>query len=292
MIDKVIRKSMKIRFSGRSSDFISPSFGHGCLYKCSYCYMRRHKPASLSVATNIGEILTAINHHSYLELLNPTVSKPNQTDDAYVTYDISCNEDFALHAKFYNWEKIFEFFRDHEIAKATLATKYIPKKFLNFNPNSKVRIRFSLMPQSFSSILEPSTSLIVDRINAIKDFIDSGYEVHLNFSPVIWHSKISKTLYKKLFQLVDTTVPDQYKDQIKAEVIFMTHNEKMHEYNVNNGHNKAEKLLWCPSIQESKTSQYGGNNLRYKYKLKNQFIEEFKQLHNQIMPWNKIRYIF
>lgn len=28
---------MKIRPSGRSSDFISPSFGYGCLLNCSYC---------------------------------------------------------------------------------------------------------------------------------------------------------------------------------------------------------------------------------------------------------------
>ena len=28
---------MLIRPSGRSTDFISPSFGYGCLYNCSYC---------------------------------------------------------------------------------------------------------------------------------------------------------------------------------------------------------------------------------------------------------------
>lgn len=37
MIEKVNRKSMLIRPSGRSTDFISPSFGHGCLYNCTYC---------------------------------------------------------------------------------------------------------------------------------------------------------------------------------------------------------------------------------------------------------------
>ena len=37
MIEKVTRKSMIIRPSGRSTDFISPSFGHGCLYNCTYC---------------------------------------------------------------------------------------------------------------------------------------------------------------------------------------------------------------------------------------------------------------
>jgi len=37
IVEKVTRKSMIIRPSGRSTDFISPSFGHGCLYNCSYC---------------------------------------------------------------------------------------------------------------------------------------------------------------------------------------------------------------------------------------------------------------
>lgn len=37
MIEKVTRKSMLIRESNRSSDYITPSFGYGCLYNCSYC---------------------------------------------------------------------------------------------------------------------------------------------------------------------------------------------------------------------------------------------------------------
>jgi len=33
----VQRKSMEIKPSGRSTDFIAPSFGFGCLFDCSYC---------------------------------------------------------------------------------------------------------------------------------------------------------------------------------------------------------------------------------------------------------------
>ena len=56
---------MLIRPSGRSTDFITPSFGYGCLYNCSYCYMKRHRAEGLTVATNTGDILTAINNHAY-----------------------------------------------------------------------------------------------------------------------------------------------------------------------------------------------------------------------------------
>ena len=67
---------------------------------------KRHKDKGLTVATNTGDILTAINNHAFFT----PVDKPNQTHAEYTTYDISCNEDFALHAKHHQWEKIFEFF--------------------------------------------------------------------------------------------------------------------------------------------------------------------------------------
>ena len=275
---------MKIRPSGRSSDFISPSFGYGCLLNCSYCYMKRHKPEGLDVATNTNDILTAINNHAFFA----TVDKPNQTDPEYVTYDIACNEDFALHAKYHEWEKIFTFFREHPIAKATLATKIVPDKFLTFDSKSKVRIRFSLMPQKISSILEPETASIEDRLRAVDRFIAAGYDVHLNFSPVVYYNGWEDD-YVELFHLVDELVDN--KEIVKAEVIFLTHNENKHIYNMNHGL-PGEDLLWTPDVQEAKTSEYGGMNIRYKSDLKSDMIAVFKDLHEYIIPWNQIRYIF
>ena len=145
MITKDIRRSLKIKPSGRSSDFISPSFGWGCLYECSYCYMKRNKPKGLSIATNTAEILTQINTHAVFAQME--IEKPNQTHEKYITYDISCNEDFALHLKHHNWKMIFDFFKHHDLAMGTLATKYVNKELLKYNPNKKIRIRFSLMPE-------------------------------------------------------------------------------------------------------------------------------------------------
>ena len=284
MVDKVTRKSMLIRPSGRSTDFISPSFGYGCLYNCSYCYMKRHKDKGLTVATNTGDILTAINNHAYFT----PVDKPNQTHAEYTTYDISCNEDFALHAKYHQWEKIFEFFRDHPIAMGSFATKYVNPKLTLFDPQGKVRIRYSLMPQHKSSLHEPSTSKIINRIKAIDTFIDAGYDVHINFSPVIVYDGWLED-YADLFNMVNDYV--QYKDQVLSEVIFLTHNFKKHVVNLAR-HPETEIDLWVAERQETKVSMYGGENTRYKLGLKSEYIRQFKQLHNQIIPWNTIRYIF
>lgn len=286
MIQKVRRKSFKIRPSGRSTDFISPSFGHGCLYNCSYCYMKRTKPTGLSIATNTEDILTEINSHAWFAQMD--TRKPNQTHETYVTYDISCNEDFALHAKHHEWRKIFAFFRDHDTAMGSFATKYVNPDLTLFDPKGKVRIRFSLMPQCKADIHEPNTSKIIDRIKAIDAFIDAGYDVHVNYSPIIVYDGWLDD-YKDLFNMLNDYV--DYKDEVLAECIFLTHNKNRHEHNLVQN-SKAEDDLWKSSWQEPKQSQYGGMNLRYRSGLKRQFINQFLEMHNKVVPWNTIRYIF
>jgi spore photoproduct lyase len=247
--------------------------------------MKRHKPEGLDIATNTMDILTAINNHCTFA----DIEKPNQTHEEYITYDISCNEDFALHLKYHEWQKIFEFFKNTPTAMGSFATKCVNEKLLDYNPKGKIRIRFSLMPQTFADLLEPNTSKIIDRIKAIDEFIDAGYDVHINFSPVIVADNWLKE-YENLFHIVNDYV--SYKDIVKAEVIFLTHNENKHNYNLLNKLTGENEYLWAPTLQEDKVSQYGGKNIRYKHNLKTQYIKEWTKLHNEIIPWNTIRYIF
>ena len=281
------RKSMKIRYSGRSSDYITPSFGWGCLFKCTYCYMRRHKPSGLSIAKNTDQILQAIQDH--INTLGR--KKLNQSLTQFWTYDISCNEDFALHAKHHEWRKVFDFFKYNPTAFGTLATKYVNKDLLDYNANRKIRIRFSLMPQVFSDILEPGTSKIIDRIKAINDFYKAGYQVHINFSPIICNQGCSDE-YIKLFQQINELVDDEIKSSIQCECIFLTHNTKMHEYNIQNGCSDSESILWQPERQESKTSSYGSVNIRYKRNLKSTYKDFFLYLLDKHLNWCNVRYIF
>jgi len=282
-ITKIAKQSKVVNFSVQKNENY---FANGIL--THNCYMKRHKPEGLSVATNTMDILTEINSHVWFA----DVEKPNQTHPDYITYDISCNEDFALHAKYHDWETIFKFFRDHPLAMGSFATKYVNKDLLKFDPHSKVRIRFSLMPEDYRKILEPNTSTIYERLSAVKLFLESGYEVHLNFSPVIVHDDWLGQ-YSALFQFINSGAKHHYWDfdEVKAEVIFLTHNKDKHEYNEKNKI-MGEELLWRPDIQERKTSQYGGENIRYAQGCKSHYIKQFTELHDAIIPWNTIRYIF
>jgi spore photoproduct lyase len=251
--------------------------------------MKRHKPEGLDYADHVKsyrDILTEIDHHAWFD----TTEKPNQTHAKYITYDISCNEDFALHLKYHDWYRIFNFFLQHPKAMGSFATKYVNRELLNFDPNGKIRIRFSLMPENIRKILEPNTSSIMDRLKAINDFKRAGYDVHLNFSPVIVYDGWIED-YQDLFAWVNGAVDKKYRDEVKAEVIFLTHNADKHEYNLANNL-PGEDLLWRPDIQESKRSEFGGENIRYEWQIKQNFIYLFREAHKQVIPWNTIRYIF
>ena len=76
-----------------------------------------------------------------------------------------------------------------------------------------------------------------------------------------------------------------------AEIIFLTHNEQLHEVNMG-WHPKAEEVLWRPELQEVKYSETGGKNVRYKRGFKKDRVEELVNLVNKKMPYCRIRYAF
>lgn len=97
--------------------------------------------------------------------------------------------------------------------------------------------------------------------------------------------------YAELFGQLDDTLTEQAKAQLQCEVIFLTHNDRLHEVNMG-WHPKGEDLLWRPDQQETKFSQTGGKNVRYKRCLKGSLVEQFTELLRQELPYCTIRYPF
>ncbi len=118
----------------------------------------------------------------------------------------------------------------------------------------------------------------------------AGYEVHLNFSPVVIQEGWQEA-YDALFQQVDDTIGARAREQLAAEVIFLTHNERLHEVNLR-WHPKAEALLWRPDLQEAKVSGTGGHNLRYKLSVKRGLVVDFRRLAAECLSYCHIRYAF
>jgi hypothetical protein len=97
--------------------------------------------------------------------------------------------------------------------------------------------------------------------------------------------------YHPLFEQIDDTLSPEAKEQLRAEIIFLTHNEQLHEVNLR-WHPKAEDLLWRPDLQEVKRSEGGMLNLRYKAAWKKKWLERFQSLLADKLPYCGVRYAF
>lgn len=282
---KIIRqktKTLTTRDNGRSSDAVSPNFIYGCVGGCmnSYCYVGRYNYDKVYVNENVADITNSIDKWVDQQ---PWEKKPNQCDDKYYTIDIGCSTDVSLMQKYYDWQPVFDHFNNHPKIKTTFATKY-PSRFnpavYKLDPD-KHRIRVSLMPQRYSDVLEPNTDKIFTRIQTIP-YLQQFMEVHINFSPIIYEDDWLDA-YEHLFRLLKTEGID-----VKCECIFLTHNVHQHARNAED----VQELLWKPDIQEAKDSQYAADNIRYKWQLKKDMIEQFKSLYSEFFSLSNIRYIF
>lgn len=277
--------------NGRSSDFIAPSHSNGCLSACQYCYVARRKGGSnpLTVFLNSEKVAESIVDHC-----NELGPKPesNQCDPEYWIYDIGNNNDVSIDAMISdNPFVLMEAIKSTKHGKLTFATKTVNiDPFLKFNPKSRTRIRYSLMPQAVSKYVDIRTSPIEDRIDAMNELVEAGYEVHANFSPVIMYGdKQWKKDWIELWQLMDSKLTDRAKLQMKSEVIFLTHSTDLHDINMQ-WNPKGEEFLWTPEIQQTKANK--PDVLCYQYGLKGDNVKAFSAGIKKFIPWCEVRYAF
>ncbi|RBY95948.1 spore photoproduct lyase family protein [Blastococcus sp. TF02-8] len=285
-----VRKGLTTRPNGRSADFIAPGPSNGCAMACAYCYVPRRKGFAnpITVFTNIEQITAHLRRHVARQGPKP---EPNQCDPHDWVYDIGENGDCSVDALVSdNVADLVATFRTLPTAKASFATKYVNRQLLDLDPAGRTRIRFSVMPDDDARLLDVRTSRMDERIAAVDDFVEAGYEVHLNLSPVVLRDGWESAWTALLRQLDDVLSPAA-KAQAAAEVIMLTHNEALHEVNLG-WHPLAEELLWRPELQEPKRSQNGQDNVRYRAGVKRAALARLDQLVAGTAPWLRVRYAF
>jgi spore photoproduct lyase len=277
------KKTLRCTPFYRSADFVAPSQANGCASACSYCYVARRKGYANPITTfvNIERILGTIERHAMKQGFK---FEPTQADPALWTYELGTNSDLSVDAAISdNVKDLVDLFRRLPNAKGTFATKNVNRDLLDYDPQGKTRVRFSLLPANTARLVDVRTSSVTARIEAMNDFYEAGYEVNINFGPVIVYDGWLRD-YAELFALIDDTLKPATKRQLQAEVIFLTHDAELHEVNLR-WHPKGEALLWRPELQEPKVSQASGETtLRYKMALKRGYVADFTTLLRERLP--------
>ncbi|MFG3721515.1 spore photoproduct lyase family protein [Streptomyces massasporeus] len=284
------RKTLTTRPNGRSADWIAPGASNGCAMACAYCYVPRRKGYAnpITVFTNIDRIVAHIARHVARQGRKP---EPNQCDARSWVYDIGENGDCSVDALICdNTADLVHAFRQWPTAKASFATKFVNPDLLALDPRGRTRIRFSLMPPDDARLLDVRTSPVAERIGAAADFLDAGYEVHFNLSPVVVRPGWEAAWAELLIHL-DDVLPQRVKQQAAAEVIMLTHNRDLHDVNLG-WHPRAEDVLWRPELQQAKRSENGALNLRYRNDVKGEAVQALRTLIDRHAPWLRVRYAF
>ncbi|WP_324794458.1 spore photoproduct lyase family protein [Streptomyces cyaneofuscatus] len=285
-----VRQSLTTRPNGRSADWIAPGASNGCAMACAYCYVPRRKGYAnpITLFTNIEAITAHVRRH--VRSQGPK-SEPNQCDPHAWVYDIGENGDCSVDDLICdNTADLIAAFRELPDAKASFATKFVNPDLLALDPRGRTRVRFSVMPADDSRLLDLRTSPVAERIAAAADFLDAGYEVHFNLSPVVLRPGWQRDWAGLLDQL-DDVLPGRVKAQAAAEIIMLTHNQQLHEVNLG-WHPRAEEVLWQPAAQETKRSENGALNVRYARDIKRDALARLRELIAEHAPWLRVRYAF
>tara|TARA_R110000796_G_scaffold5670_3_gene20877 strand:+ start:3163 stop:3996 length:834 start_codon:yes stop_codon:yes gene_type:complete len=277
MIKYQVTKTLITKPNDNSANAIAPNLIYGCFGGCvnTYCYMSRYNGHRVFVNTNVMDIVSSVYEWS-----KDYVKFPDQQDPVYKMVDVACNTDLVLMQKhcpipLVDYLKMYD---DHPEINSTMATKYPSLLKIDVNHfNKKPRVRVSLMPQSYSNILEPKMQSIESRIRDINRLKDLGWEVHINYSPVIIYKNFRKE-YQDLFQEVKNVAGDN-----KCEVIFLT-NHPM----------QMERVEGLASEMMGKSNQVKNASgvMRYPLDYKRKAVSIFKEEYSKVFDVESIRYIF
>ena len=277
MIKHQKTKTLVTKPNNNSANCIAPNLVYGCFGGCidTYCYMSRYNGHRVFVNENVDDIFNSV-----VEWEKIFTKEPDQQDPIHTMVDIACNTDLVLMQKHLP-EPLIDYLKrydNHPQLNTTMATKY--PNLLNLDVrdfNKPPRVRVSLMPQKFADILEPKMQKIESRIHEINRLKDLGWEVHINYSPLVFYPGW-KDEYQELFHFVAAIAGEN-----KCEVIALT-----------NHVNQMAKA--SPEAQELMRRAYEKKNskgiMRYPIKHKTRLIEEFKKLYSYYFNLDTIRYIF
>lgn len=165
----------------------------GCLYDCDYCYLQGLYPSANTVLF--------VNLEDAFEQLLPYLDQDTLVATSYDT------DTLAIESLTRQTRRWLEFAQSQENLHLEIRTKSANvKPFKNLKPNNHVVLAWTLSPQKIIDRYEHATPSLAQRLRAIKEAAEAGWNVRVCIDPVIYTDEF-ETLYPELidtlFQHID-----------------------------------------------------------------------------------------
>lgn len=189
-----------------------------CIYNCKYCYLQWIFKNDINVFF--------VNYRHIINQIKQILEK-NKTSKNIWFYSSDYSDNLATDTFTNFTQEFIPLFSWFTWAKMEIRTKSTNiSGLLSLEPTSNVEIAFSLSPQVIIDSYEKGTSSLDERLNAINQLLDVGWQVGVRFMPLIEY-KDYRSIYEGFIEYVISKIPiDKIYSIFMWWILFTKHDYK------------------------------------------------------------------
>ncbi len=172
-------------------------FSHmlNCIYDCNYCFLQG--------MFNSAHYVIFVNYDDFLLNIKDKLSNSSKNICFFSGYDCDslALEDITGFIEYF----VEKFVKLNNVTLEIRSKSTNIKSIKKYHPSNKIIPAFSLNPENSITLHEQNTPKLINRINAIKELQNLGWNIGIRFDPFIWYGELSKMsiYFEEIFKSIN-----------------------------------------------------------------------------------------
>ena len=172
-------------------------FSHmlNCIYDCNYCFLQG--------MFNSAHYVIFVNYDDFLLNIKDKLNNSSNNICFFSGYDCDslALEDITGFIEYF----VEKFVKLNNVTLEIRSKSTNIKSIKKYHPSNKIIPAFSLNPENSITLHEQNTPKLINRINAIKELQNLGWNIGIRFDPFIWYGELSKMsiFFEEIFKSIN-----------------------------------------------------------------------------------------
>ena len=172
-------------------------FSHmlNCIYDCNYCFLQG--------MFNSAHYVIFVNYDDFLLNIKDKLNNSSNNICFFSGYDCDslALEDITGFIEYF----VEKFVKLNNVTLEIRSKSTNIKSIKKYHPSNKIIPDFRLNHENSITLHEQNTPKLINRINAIKELQNLGWNIGIRFDPFIWYGEISKMsiFFEELFKSIN-----------------------------------------------------------------------------------------